>query len=149
MSDADAPPQPSLRPAAGTHRFLLRWPSRYKLVDVRGMLKDAYRFSVGKKATSSKVVRDMVRSASYRRSLIWQPCLHPDYNCPFTLVICRPGKKGCQPWYLLINEEVKSEHDAWRLCLPTPEGGRSSRPSASTKQRWAWSPADSGSGRSA
>lgn len=99
-------------------RFLLRWPSRFKLVDVKGLLKNAYRFSVGKKATSSRLVRDMVRKVTYRRSLVWQRCLHPDYpDCPLTLLICRPGKKGRQPWYLLTNEEVKSDREAWRLVF--------------------------------
>lgn len=99
-------------------RFLLRWPSRFKLVDVKGVLKKAYRFSVGKKATSSRLVRDMVRKVSYRRSLVWLPCLHPDYpDQPLTLIICRPGRKGRQPWYLLTNEEVKSDRDAWRLVF--------------------------------
>lgn len=99
-------------------RFLLRWPSRFKLLDVRGLLKNAYRFSVGRKATSSRPVRDMVRKVSYRRSLLWMPCLHPDYpDCPLTLIICRPGRKGRQPWYLLTNEEVDSDEDAWRLVF--------------------------------
>ncbi|WP_161888298.1 transposase [Pontibacter russatus] len=102
----------------GRHdRFLLRWPSRYKLVDGRGLLKNAYRFSVGRKATSSRVVRDMVRKITYRRSLLWQPCLHPDYDQPLTLLICRPGKKGRQPWYLLTSEEVRSDRQAWRLVF--------------------------------
>ncbi|MBX0331655.1 transposase [Pontibacter sp. HSC-14F20] len=99
-------------------RFLLRWPSRYKLLDVKGLLKNGYRFSVGKKATSSKVVRDMVRQLTYRRSLLWQRCLHPDYpDCPLTLIICRPGRKGRPPWYLLTNEEVHTDRDAWRLVF--------------------------------
>jgi hypothetical protein len=33
-------------------RFLLRWPSAYKLFDEKGRLKRANLFSVGKKATS-------------------------------------------------------------------------------------------------
>ena len=60
----------------------------------------------------------MVRKVTFRRSLTWMPCLHPDYpDCPLTLIICRPGKKGRQPWYLLTNEEVKSDRDAWRLVF--------------------------------
>ncbi|MBX0334575.1 transposase [Pontibacter sp. HSC-14F20] len=103
---------------ARSDRFLLRWPSNYKLLDVKGLLKNAYRFSVGKKATSSKVVRDMVRQLTYRRSLVWMRCLHPDYpDQPLTLIICRPGKKGRPPWYLLTNEEVHTDRDAWRLVF--------------------------------
>ncbi|WP_460970166.1 transposase, partial [Pontibacter aydingkolensis] len=103
---------------ARADRFLMRWPSKYKLVDVKGLCKNAYRFSVGKKATSSRPVRDMVGKATYRRSLVWQPCLHPDYpDCPLTLIICRPGRKGRQPWHLISSEEIRSDRDAWRLVF--------------------------------
>jgi len=102
---------------ARSDRFLLRWPSKFKLVDAKGILKNAYRFSVGRKATSSRVVRDMVGKTCYRRSLLWQRCLHPDYDQPLTLLICRPGKQGRQPWYLLTGEEVKNDHQAWRLVF--------------------------------
>ena len=98
-------------------RLLMRWPSKFKLLDEKGLLKNAYRFSVGRKASSSRVVRDMVRKTVYRRSLLWQPCLHPDFDQPLTLLICRPGRKGRQPWYLLTGEEVKNDRDAWRLVF--------------------------------
>ena len=97
-------------------RFLLRWPSSFKLFDAKGQLKNAYRFSVGKKASSSQMVWDMVRKCQVRRSLLWMPCLHPSYqDSPLTLIICRPGRKGRQPWYLLTNEPVGSDGEAWRL----------------------------------
>jgi hypothetical protein len=97
-------------------RFLMRWPSAYRLVDVLGRLKRASLFSVGRKATSSQLVWDLNRKCQLRRSLLWMPCLHPHYpDQPLTLIICRPGRKGRQPWYLLTNEEVKSDKDAWRL----------------------------------
>lgn len=97
-------------------RFLLRWPSAYKLLDQRGRLKRASLFSVGRKATSSKQVWDMTSKSYLRRSLLWIPCLHKDYvDNPLTLIICRPGKKGRQPWYLLTNEKVDNDQQAWRL----------------------------------
>src|SRR5215217_6300159 len=42
-------------------RFLLRWPSAYQLLDEKGLKKRASRFSVGRRATSSQQVWDMVR----------------------------------------------------------------------------------------
>lgn len=97
-------------------RFLLRWPSAYKLLDQKGRWKRASLFSVGRKATSSKQVWDM-RSKNYlKRSLLWIPCLHKDYaDHPLRLIICRPGKKGRQPWYLLTNEKVENDQQAWKL----------------------------------
>ena len=100
----------------GQDRFLIRWPSAYKLLDEKGRFKRASLFSVGKKATSSRQVRDMNRKCALRRSLLWMPCLHKEYpDFPLTLIICRPGKKGRQPWYLLTNEKINDDGDAWKL----------------------------------
>jgi len=97
-------------------RFLLRWPSAYKLLDGQGRLKRASLFSVGRRATSSQKVWDMVRKCRVKRSLLWQRCWHAAYlDCPLTLIICRPGKAGRQPWYLLTNEKVETDKQAWQL----------------------------------
>jgi hypothetical protein len=50
-------------------RFLLRWPSAYKLLDTQGRLKRVSLFSVGRRATSSQKVWDMVRKCPLKRSL--------------------------------------------------------------------------------
>jgi hypothetical protein len=97
-------------------RVLLRWPSAYKLIDEKGRAKKACYFSVGRKPTSAKQVWDMGSKNHLRRSLLWMKCLHPDYaDTPLTLIICRPGKKGRQPWYLLTNEKVENDKHAWKL----------------------------------
>jgi len=101
---------------AKADRFLLRWPSAFQLVDEQGRKKRASRFSVGRRATSSKLVWDMVRKCQLKRSLLWQRCSHEDYaDCPLTLIICRSGRKGRQPWYLLTNEPVENDQQAWKL----------------------------------
>jgi hypothetical protein len=97
-------------------RFLLRWPSAFKLLDQQGRQKRASRFSVGRRATSSRKVWDMVRKCFVRRGLLWQRCWHGAYlDHPLTLIICRPGRKGRQPWYLLTNEPVANDQQAWQL----------------------------------
>jgi hypothetical protein len=97
-------------------RFLLRWPSAYKLLDGQGRLKRASLFSVGRRATSAQKVWDMVRKCPLKRSLLWQRCWHQAYaDSPLTLIICRPGRKGRQPWYLLTNEAVATDKQAWQL----------------------------------
>jgi hypothetical protein len=97
-------------------RFLLRWPSAYQLSDAQGRKKRASLFSVGRKATSSQQVWDMVRKCPLKRSLLWQRCWHQAYlDFPLTLIICRPGRKGRQPWYLLTNEKVETDKHAWQL----------------------------------
>jgi Transposase DDE domain len=97
-------------------RFVMRWYSAHKLIDEKGRQKRASLFSVGRRATSSQKVKDMVRKCMVRRSLLWQRCWHPAYgDCPLTLIICRPGRKGRQPWYLLTNEKVENDQQAWEL----------------------------------
>ncbi|GEO07490.1 hypothetical protein AAE02nite_51540 [Adhaeribacter aerolatus] len=97
-------------------RLLLRWPSAYKLLDGQGRLKRASLFSVGRRATSSQKVWDLVGKCQVKRSLLWQRCWHVAYqDCPLTLIICRPGKAGRQPWYLLTNEKVETDKQAWQL----------------------------------
>ena len=97
-------------------RFLLRWPSGYRLLDTTGREKRASLFSVGRKATSSKQVWDINQKQRLKRSLLWQRCLHKNYpESPLTLIICRPGKKGRQPWYLLTNEPITNDKEAWRM----------------------------------
>ena len=97
-------------------RFLLRWPSAFKLIDEKNRSKRASLYSVGRRATSAQQVWDMVRKCYVRRSLLWQRCWHAAYgDNPLTLLICRPGRKGRQPWYLLTNEEVNNDQQAWQL----------------------------------
>ena len=88
----------------------------FQLIDEQGRKKRVSRFSVGRRATSSKLVWDMVRKCQLKRSLLWQRCSHEDYaDCPLTLIICRSGRKGRQPWYLLTNEPVENDQQAWKL----------------------------------
>lgn len=99
-------------------RFLLRWPSRYRLLDQEGRLRKAYLFSVGRKPSSSKMLWDSRAKCHLKRSLLWCSCFHPHYpEHKLTLIICRPGKQGRQPWYLLTTEEVDSDKKAWEMVF--------------------------------
>jgi hypothetical protein len=99
-------------------RFVIRWPSAYKLLDINGQPKNAYKFSIGRKATSSRQIWDINRKEYHKRSLLWARCNHPQYpDQALTLIICRPGRKGRQPWYLLTNEEINNDRDAWRIVF--------------------------------
>ena len=44
------------------------------------------------------------------------PVRHPDYAGQLWLVVVRQGK-GREPWYLLTNEPVEQEQDAWELAI--------------------------------
>jgi hypothetical protein len=49
--------------------------------------------------------------------LLLVPVRLPDLpDRPLTLLVCRQ-KRGRQPWYLLTNEAVTSEQEAWDLVL--------------------------------
>ncbi len=104
-------------------RSLMRWPSAYRLADALGRAKRASLLSVGRKAASAQLVWGMSRKRRLRRSLLRMPCLHPHYlDRPLTPIICRPGRKGRQPWRLLTNEEATRMPGG--LSVPVPGDGR-------------------------
>ena len=46
------------------------------------------------------------------------PVFHPTIRQQaFYLVICRPGKKGQKPWYLLTSEKVENANQAWKIVF--------------------------------
>ena len=58
----------------------------------------------------------MNRRCQVKKSLLWMPCLHESYQeHSLYLIICRPGKKGRQPWYLLTNEKITCDAHAWKM----------------------------------
>ncbi len=66
----------------------------------------------------------------------------PDH--PLTLLVCRQ-KRGRQPWYLLANESVTTQQEAWDIVLAYQRRWQSrsheicvNKLSASTSQSWSW-----------
>ncbi len=98
-------------------RFLVRWRSSYKLLNEKGELKKTYLHSVGKKAPYERLMKDTKTGSKLLVKLLFVPVRLADLaDRPLTLLVCRQ-KRGRQPWYLLTNEAVTSEQEAWDLVL--------------------------------
>lgn len=98
-------------------RFIVRWRSSYKLVNAKGEEKKAYLHSVGKKAPYAREMKDTRTGNTFVSKLLFVPVRLPDLpDRSLTLLVCRQ-KRSRQPWYLLTNEPVTSEQQAWAIVL--------------------------------
>ena len=99
-------------------RFLIRWNGGYNLYNEKGELKKTYRHSLGKKAVSTRKVWDMKRKCYRKAGVLFMKVIHPYVpEQTLYLVICRPGKKGQSPWYLITSEPVENAGQAWRIVF--------------------------------
>ena len=96
-------------------RFILRWPTRYHLVDVLGG-RPAWQITRGKRSMDHRQIRDFHRRQYRKTGILAVPVRHPQLDEELWLVVSRPGK-GRKPWYLLTNELVATPDDAWRVVL--------------------------------
>ena len=96
-------------------RFILRWPSRMKLVDENGH-RNAWRITQGKRSQDHREIWDARRGCFRKTGIVVVPVSHEHYPQQLWLVVSRPGK-GRQPWYLLTNEPIASLEEAWRVVF--------------------------------
>jgi hypothetical protein len=96
-------------------RFILRWPSRLKLVDEKGH-RNAWRITQGKRSQDHREIWDARRGCFRKTGIVVVPVTHLQYDQPLWLVVSRPGK-GRQPWYLVTNEPINSLEEAWRIVF--------------------------------
>lgn len=97
-------------------RFVLRWQTKYHLVDAKGK-RCAWKITRGKRSIDHRLIWDARRQCWRKTGIIYVPVTHADYpDQPLFLVVSRPGK-GKKPWYLLTNEPIQSIADAWRIVF--------------------------------
>ena len=99
----------------GNVRFIVRWPTRYKLVDDKGE-RNAWKITRGRRSQDHRMIWDSTRGCWRKTGIIVASVNHPHYDQPLHLVVSRPGK-GRRPWYLLTNEPVSTMEDAWRIVF--------------------------------
>jgi len=99
-----------------TARFVLRWQGRNCLLNAEGESLPAWKIAQGKKGLAPRCLWDAVRRQNVTGSVLFFAVSHPDLpGVPLTLVVGR--RKGLDPWYLLTNEAVSNEHEAWDVVL--------------------------------
>jgi hypothetical protein len=95
-------------------RFILRWPTGYKLVDAQGQKRLAWQITRGKRSRATRMIRRQGQRVTL--GLYWCPVHHPDVAVPLWLVVSRRGK-GQRPWYLLTNESITTADEALAVVL--------------------------------
>lgn len=94
-------------------RFVLRWPTRWQLVDAAGQLRPAWQIARGQRAWGSGQVWDARRRCARTVSVLALPVTHPAYpSRTLWLVVSRQGQ-GRAPWYLLTNDPQPIFEAAW------------------------------------
>ncbi len=99
-------------------RFVVRWKKGNKLLDAAGQERKAWEIARGKCSwgTQANQLWD-THSRVYRSTRVLAlPVRHPSYPGPLWLVVVRQGK-GREPWYLLTDEPVETEEQAWDLTF--------------------------------
>jgi hypothetical protein len=96
-------------------RFILRWPSRLKLLDEKGY-RNAWKITRGKRSQDHRAIWDARRGCWRKSGIVLAALKHPLYEPALWLVVSRPGR-GRQPWYLLTNEAIGSLEEAWRIVF--------------------------------
>jgi hypothetical protein len=97
-------------------RFILRWTGKVHLVDETGQGRPAWKAVVGKRQGQAPRVFWNARGHQLMRLRVaWARLWHPSHSeQPLALV----GVRGyTQPWYLLTNEALSSQEDAWQVAL--------------------------------
>jgi hypothetical protein len=97
-------------------RFVLRWRKDYQLVDAQGHKRKAWHIARGKRGSRERLIWDSRRARWVQASVLVLPVRHPEHpDVPLSLVVCRSA--GRLPWYLLTNEAVTSEEEAWEVVF--------------------------------
>ena len=94
-------------------RFILRWPTRYRLTDAKGE-RPAWQITRGKRSQDHRQIWDLHRRQYRKTGIVAAQVRHPHLDIPLWLVVSRPGK-GRAPWYLLTSETIETTDDAWRV----------------------------------
>ena len=98
-------------------RFVMRWKKGNKLLDASGQERKAWEIARGKRAWGEAKLLWDTHCRVYRSTRVLAlPVRHPSYQGPLWLVVVRQGK-GPQPWYLLTNEPVETDEQAWDMVF--------------------------------
>ena len=99
-------------------RFVVRWKKGNKLLDDTGCERKAWEIARGKRAwgTQAKLLWDTHFRLYRSTRVLAMPVRHAEDGGRWWLVVVRQGK-GREPWYLLTNEPVETEAQAWEIAF--------------------------------
>lgn len=96
-------------------RFVVRWPTRFHLVDQTGE-RPVWQCVRGKRSWDHRDLWDARRRCWRKTGVLAMMVWHPAHPQPLWLVVARRGR-GHAPWYLLTTEPIQTPADAWAVVL--------------------------------
>jgi hypothetical protein len=98
-------------------RFVVRWKKGNKLRDLAGQERKAWELARGKRCWGEAKLLWDTHFRLYRSTRVLAlPVTHPEYQGQLWLVVVRQGK-GREPWYVLTNEPVQTQQQAWDIAF--------------------------------
>ncbi|MGH2478988.1 MAG: transposase, partial [Ktedonobacteraceae bacterium] len=98
-------------------RFVVRWKKGNKLTDAAGNERKAWEIARGKRRWGEPKLLWDTHFRVYRSTgVLALPVRHPEYPGDLWLVVVRQGR-GREPWYLLSNDPVHTEKQAWEIVF--------------------------------
>ncbi len=97
-------------------RFVLRWPTRYHLVDETGQERPVWQIMRGQRSWDHRLLWDGRRRCQRKVGVLATMVWHPAHPQPLWLVVARRGDHA-SPWYLLTTEPIHTVEDAWAVVL--------------------------------
>ena len=97
-------------------RFVLRWRKDYQLVDAQGTKRKAWHIARGKRGSRDRLLWESRRARWVQASVLVLSVHHAEQpEVALSLLLCRSA--GRLPWYLLTNEAVANEEEAWQVVF--------------------------------
>lgn len=95
-------------------RFVIRWKKGHLFVDQHGQEKKLWEIARGKRSWGHRQVWDEKKKAWCKMAVVAMPVRHAGYAGTLWLVV---GRRKGEPWYLITNERIETEAEAWHLIF--------------------------------
>jgi hypothetical protein len=99
-------------------RFVLRWPTRYHLMDETGQERPVWQIMRGQRSWEHRLLWDGRRRCQRKVGVLATMVWHPAHPQPLWLVVARRADGDhAGPWSLLTTEPIETAADAWAVVL--------------------------------
>ena len=95
-------------------KFVIRWIKKHKFFDSNGVEKKLWEIGRGKKYLAHKEIFDVPTGQKMPCDSWWTQVWHASYAYP---LFCVKGRVKKKIWYLITNEPVKTEAQAWEIVF--------------------------------
>ena len=93
-------------------RCVIRWKKGHLFFDHQGQKKKLWEIARGKSSWGHRMMWDEKTHEYRKMGVLALPVRHAEYAGPLWLVVGRTGK---EPWYLITNQRIETEEQAWEI----------------------------------